>query len=173
MPDWNALFALTVPALEIFLRGTLTFLALMAMVRLAGQRETGGLGLTDIFLVVLVAQAVQPGMVSGASSLLDGALLAATVFFWSLVLDAVAYRWPALARVIKSQPRLLIDDGRFHHKALRRELMTEDELMVQLRLHGARDPSEVKRAYLEPNGVISVVRRDDGEVDEPPRPPTA
>lgn len=46
MPDWHSVFAPTVPPLELVLRGTITFLALMAMMRLAGQRESGGLGLT-------------------------------------------------------------------------------------------------------------------------------
>jgi uncharacterized membrane protein YcaP (DUF421 family) len=54
---------------------------------------------------------------------------------------------------------------------LRREFMTREEVLTQLRLHGIQDASQVKRAYLEPNGMISVVRRGDGEVDEPTEPP--
>lgn len=170
MPDWNAVFVPDVPLMETFLRGTITFLTLMAMVRLAGQRETGGLGLTDVFLVVLVAQAVQPGLVGGGGSVVDGALLAATVILWSLVLDALAYRSPFLARVIKAQPKLLVEEGRLCRGAMRRELMPTSELMTQLRLHGIEDISQVERTFLEPNGMISVVRRGGDEVDEPGRP---
>ncbi|GAA3643082.1 DUF421 domain-containing protein [Streptomyces chitinivorans] len=170
MPDWNTLFAPSVPLLELFLRGTVTFLLLMAMVRVAGQREAGGLGITDVFLVVLVGQAVAPGLVGKSSSIADGVLLAATVVCWSLALDAAAYRWPRLARVIKSRPRPLIEDGRLSRKVMRREMMTEGEIMTQLRLHGIEDVSQVRRAYLEPNGMISILRRGGGEPDEPPRP---
>ncbi|MFP8945072.1 DUF421 domain-containing protein [Streptomyces fenghuangensis] len=171
MPDWNTLFAPSVPLLELFLRGTVTFLLLMAMVRVAGQREAGGLGITDVFLVVLVGQAVAPGLVGKSSSIADGVLLAATVVCWSLALDAAAYRWPRLARVIKSRPRPLIEDGRLSRKVMRREMMTEGEIMTQLRLHGIEDVSQVRRAYLEPNRMISILRRGGGEPDEPPRPP--
>lgn len=108
MPDWNAGFVPSTPVLEIFLRGTITFLVLMAMMRAAGQREAGGLGITDVFLVVLVAEAVAPGLVGENHFVADGVMLAATVILWSLVLDAVAYRWPRLGRVIKARPRLLI-----------------------------------------------------------------
>ena len=170
MSDWNAVFAPSVSPLEIFVRGTVTFLVLMAMVRVSGQRETGGIGLIDIFLVVLVAQAVSPGLVGNSSSLADGALLAATVIFWGLALDAVSYRWPRLARIIKAHPRLLIENGRLNHKIMRRELMTTDEVLTQLRLHGIEDLSQVRRAYIEPNGMISILPRDEGGTDEPPRP---
>jgi hypothetical protein len=39
------------------------------------------------------------------------------------------------------------------------------------RLHGVQDPAEVRRAYLEPNGMISVIRRDGAETDTPEPPP--
>jgi uncharacterized membrane protein YcaP (DUF421 family) len=51
--------------------------------------------------------------------------------------------------------------------------MTRDEVRSQLRLHGIEDPSEVERAYIEPNGMISIVRRDRTEPDKPARPEAA
>lgn len=171
MPDWNTLFAPSVSPLELCLRGTVTFLVLTAMMRTAGQREAGGLGLTDVFLVVLVAQAFAPGLVGGSGSLTDGALLAATVIVWSVALDAVTYRWPRLSRAIKARPRLLIEDGRLHREVMRRELMSRDEVMVQLRLHGIDDLAQVERAYLEPNGMISIIlRRGENGGGQPVRP---
>lgn len=172
MPDWNTVFALSTSPMEMLLRGTITFLMLMAMMRVAGQREAGGLGLTDVFLVILIAEAAAPGLVGRSNSIADGLLLAATVIFWSVALDAVAYRWPRLARFIKARPRLLIEDGRLGRRVMRRELMTEDEIMVQLRLHGIEDISRVRRAYLEPNGMISVLCRNGGETVGPVRPET-
>lgn len=169
MPDWNAVFVLSTSPLELVLRGTVTFLMLMAMMRFAGQREAGGLGLTDVFLVILIAQAAAPGLVGNSSSIADGVLLAATVVFWSIALDALAYRWPRLARLIKARPRVLIEDGRLNRKAMRRELMTEGEVMVQLRLHGIEDISHVRRAYLEPNGMISILCRSGGGAGGPCR----
>ena len=51
--------------------------------------------------------------------------------------------------------------------------MTRDEVLSQLRLHGVQDLDEVERAYLEPNGMISVIRRDHREPDEPVQPEAA
>jgi uncharacterized membrane protein YcaP (DUF421 family) len=124
-------------------------------------------------LVVLVAEAAAVGLHGDATSVTDGVLLVATILFWSVAFDAIAYRWPRLGRLIKAQPRPLIKAGEVNPKVLRRELMTRDELVAQLRLHGIQDPSEIERAYIEPNGMISVLRRDDVEPDEPARPEVA
>ncbi|MEU1853757.1 YetF domain-containing protein [Streptomyces sp. NPDC019990] len=172
MPDWSAVFVPSVPPLELFLRGTISFLVLLAMMRVIGQRESGGLGISDILLVVLVAEAMAPSLEGDSSAIPDGLLVAATIVFWSLTIDAMAYRWPPLAHVLKARPRPLVEDGRVNRRALRRELMTEEEVMAQLRLHGVDDLSDVSRAYLEPNGMISIIRRGGGETDEPARPET-
>lgn len=44
-------------------------------------------------------------------------------------------------------------------RALRREYLPEDELMSQLRLKGVLELSEVRRAFMEPDGEISVIKR--------------
>lgn len=163
VPDWDTMLSPTMPVLELVLRGTITFLVLMALMRVVGQREAGGLGLTDLLVVVLVADAASAGFRGDASSVADGLVLVVTVLAWSVLLDAVGYRWPRLARVIKGRPRPLIRDGEVDRRAMRRELMTMDELLEQLRQHGIDDPRDVERAWLEPNGVVTVVSRDAGQ----------
>lgn len=174
MPAWDELLMPSVPLLEVVVRGTIVFLALTAMMRVVGQRESGGLGITDLMVVVLVAQAVSGGLVGDGTSVTDGLLLVAVILFWSVVLDAVSYRWPAVAAVLKSRPKPLVVDGELNRAAMRREFMTRDELLSQLRLHGIEDPAEIRRAYLEPNGMVSVLPRDgDGDGDsgeEAPKP---
>lgn len=172
MPDWQTLLEPSVPVVETFARGTLIFLAVFALMRTMGQRESGGLGITDVLLVVLVAEAAAVGLHGEAESVADGAVLVATILFWSLVLDAVAYRWPRLGKVLKAHARPLIEDGKLNRKVMRRELMTEEEVDAQLRLHGIRMIETVARAYIEPNGMISILRRD-GEETEPAEPPQA
>jgi uncharacterized membrane protein YcaP (DUF421 family) len=54
---------------------------------------------------------------------------------------------------------------------MRREFMTDEELLTQLRLHGLQDVAEVRRALLEPNGMVSVVRGDRAEPGQTDRHP--
>ncbi|WP_404439050.1 DUF421 domain-containing protein [Microbacterium aerolatum] len=57
-----------------------------------------------------------------------------------------------------------LTDGRLDRRTMRREFITEDELLTQLRAHGLSELSQVQRAHLEPNGEISVIPKD-GEGD--------
>lgn len=168
--DWPSIFAPHVPLLEGFIRGTVTFLALLALMRLVGQRESGALGITDVLLVVLVAEAAAAGLHGDAKSVTDGLVVVITMIFWSVAVDAVSYWFPGMARFLKARARPLIEDGKVNRKLMRREFMTVEEIRSQLRLHGIDDIGVVDRAYLEPNGMISIVRRDREET-EPVEPP--
>ena len=161
------------PVAELVLRGTLVFLGLMLCLRVAGQREAGGLGLTDLLLVVLVVDAASSGLAGDTDSVGDGFILVATILFWSVALDAVAYRWPRLGRILKARPKPLIEDGRLNKSVMRRELMTDVEVYAQLRIHGIERLDQVQRAYLEPNGMISVVAAEDEQTIDPPGSPAA
>lgn len=171
MADWTGMFTLETPPLELFLRGTVIYLMLLVLMRLVGQREAGGLGLTDVLIVVLIAQAVGGGLIGDSQSLTDAAVLAATILLCSVVVDAAAYRFPRLAAWTKARPRLLIEHGRINQAVLRREFMTTEELRSHLRLHGIEDLTEVRRAYLEPNGMISVLTDVGGSPETVSRPP--
>lgn len=133
-----------------------TFLGPMFLL-LVGHRETGSLGLTDLLVVLVAVDAASIGLSGESESIGDSFVLVLIVFAWSVVLDAIAYRWPRFGRVLKARPRLLIDNGQLDRRAMRRELMNEDEVYSQLRLHGIEDVSLVHRAYIEPNGMVSVV----------------
>ena len=118
-------------------------------------------------VVVLIADAAQNAMADDYRSLPDGLLLVATIVFWSYALDWLGFRFPWLRPFVHPRPLPLVKDGRMLQQNMRRELVTEDELMSQVRLHGCDDLSRVKEAYMEGDGRISVIIRD-GRGDEPP-----
>jgi uncharacterized membrane protein YcaP (DUF421 family) len=157
MVNWSAVFTPDTPLLELVLRGTVLFFALLVLTRVVGQRESGGLGMSDLIVAVLLGATLGDAMTGGGTSVVDGLVPVATVMLWSVAVDAIAYRWPPLTRILKGKPRPLISDGRLDRAALRRELISMDELLSQLRTHELDDISQVRRAYLEPNGEISII----------------
>jgi uncharacterized membrane protein YcaP (DUF421 family) len=158
--DWSQTFLPDTSLLEIFLRGTVVYLALFVMLRVVLKRESGGVGVTDLLVIVLIADAAQNAMAGSYNSIPDGLLLVATIIFWSYALDWLGYHVPRFERFLHPQPLPLIKDGRVLRARLREELITEEELASQLRLQGVEDPSDVKAAHLEPDGRVSVIERD-------------
>lgn len=168
--DWAKTFLPDTPLLEIFLRGTLTYLALFFLLRIVLKRESGGMGVTDLLVIVLIADAAQNAMADDYTSILDGILLVATIIFWSHALNWLGFRFPAIQRLVHPRALPLMRDGRLLRRNMKQELITEGELLSQLRLQGIDDPAEVKAAYMEGDGRISVICRDGRSAGAPERP---
>lgn len=158
--DWKAMLVPDTPLLEIAVRGTLVYLSLFLLLRVILKRESQGLGVTDLLVVVLIADAAQNAMADDYRSIPDGILLVAVILFWAWFLDWVSFRSPRLDRLLKPQKLPLVRDGRRLRKNMAKELITEEELDSQLRLQGIEDVARVKVAYMEADGGISVITTD-------------
>jgi uncharacterized membrane protein YcaP (DUF421 family) len=159
--DWKSVFVPTVSLLEIVLRGTVVYLLLFFVLRVL-RREAGALGISDLLVVVLIADAAQNAMSSEYKSVTEGAALVGTIIAWDYSLDWLGYRFQALGRLLRPAPLPLVKDGRALRQNLRREMVSMEELMSQLREQGVEHLSEVKKCYLEGDGHVSVIKKDSG-----------
>ena len=158
MPDLGSMFGFSSNPIELVLRGSVMYWALFLLFRFVLRRDAGSLGIADILLLVLIADASQNAMAGGYTSLSEGLLLVATIAFWSWLTDWAAFRWPAARRFAEPPPLVLVRRGRLHRGNLRREMVTVPELMAALRENGVDKLSDVKIARMEPDGMISVIR---------------
>ena len=167
--DWVQIFKPDTAPLEIFLRGSVVYLALFSMLRVVLRREAGTLGISDLLVVVLIADAAQNAMAGNYTSLPDGLLLVATIIFWSFALEWLGYHVPWIGRFVHPPPLLLVRDGRLLRRNMRRELITEEELMSQIRQQGAHDLASVRTACMEGDGRISVITKAHENHKDPER----
>jgi uncharacterized membrane protein YcaP (DUF421 family) len=158
--DWAQMFSFTMSPMEIFIRGTLTFLFLFCLFRFIVHRDVGGLGISDLLVLVIIADASQNAMAGGYKSIIDGFLLIGTIIGWSLLLNYLSFRFELMRRFVLPRPLCLIKDGVKHERNLRREFISDEELAEMLREHEIEDISEVRRAYLEPDGQVTVFRKN-------------
>lgn len=158
--DWHGVFVPTMSLLELVLRGTLMYFVLFILLRLVRKRQAGGIGTTDLLVIVLLVEVSGPGFAAKHHSVVEGAVLVATVLMWSHFIEWVAHRFPAIENLLREPALLLIENGQMLRKNMRAELVTTEELMAQLRENGVEDPADVKRACMEANGSISVIKMD-------------
>lgn len=156
---WGGLLDPTNSLFNSVLRGTVVYLALFAALRMMNNRRSGNMGVSDLLLVTLLSGAVENSMVGEGRSLTEGGVVAATIFFWAYALDWLAFRFPRLRWLVRSGPQTVIEDGRILRAGLKRELLTEEDLLAQLRAQGVDDVATVRRAFVEANGSLSVIAR--------------
>ena len=159
--DWQHFFLPSVALAELILRGSLIYLGIFTLMRFVLKREAGTIGLPDLLMTVLIADAAQNAMAAEYHSITEGAVLIATIVFWNYALDWLGHRFPRVERLLHPPPLLLVRDGRVLRRNMRQELVTEEELMSHLRQHGIAELAQVKEAYMEGDGQISVIPRDE------------
>lgn len=157
--DFRQLFVPSISPLEGILRISIVYLSIFFTLRFVLKREAASLGISDLLVVVLIADAVQNAMADSYTSVTDGLILAGTLVFWDWFLSYAAMRWRTARVIIRPAPLLLIRDGRIIWHNLGKEHLTEDELLSQLRLQGVESVDEVKLAFMETDGRISVIPR--------------
>jgi uncharacterized membrane protein YcaP (DUF421 family) len=155
--DWQSIFAIDTPILEIIVRGSVVYWSLFILLRIIGKREAGAIGITDLLVVVLLADAVQSGMIGESHSVTDAIVLVVVILFWSYFLDWIGYRFPWVQRMVHPGSLILVKNGRIIKRHLDKELLTEEELLAELRKKGVDDLQQVKAAYMEGDGHFSVI----------------
>jgi uncharacterized membrane protein YcaP (DUF421 family) len=161
MPDWGQVFVPDLSLLESFVRGSAVYLSLVVLFRIVLKRQAGSLALTDVMLVVLISECASPALSAEAKSVPNGLVAVAALLFWNYVLDRLAYHWPWLQRLLEPRPLQLVKDGKLVRENMDAESITDEELEAQLREHGIDDVSKVKAAYIESEGNVSVIPKDD------------
>lgn len=157
--DWRGMFLPTYPIIEIVLRGSLTYLALFVVMRFVHKRQAGAIGIADLLVVVLIADASANAFGREYQSVTEAVLLVLTIVGWDYALDWAEYRFPWLRSLTRPRPLPLIRNGRLIRGNLRREMITEEELKAELRKEGVDNVAQVAEARMEGDGKISVIRR--------------
>ncbi len=140
-------------------RGLLIFVAALIMVRTGDKRFFSRKSAFDVILGFVLASMLARG-INGSAPLFP-TLGAGFVLVWlHRLLGASARRWHALGWLIKGQSDKVVDSGRAIPEALRRNDLSERDLLEDLRLNGGtRELTEVEEAWMERNGDVSVIKR--------------
>lgn len=154
--DWSGIFALDTSPLELVVRGTVMYFVLLVFHRMVPRRTVGSISIMDLILVVLIAEAAGKAM-GDYNSIGAGVILVATLFWWTTALNWLTYAVPAIERLLSPSLLPVVSGGRLLRRNMRTEFLTEAELTQQLRLKGIEDLSEVKAAFVESDGSLSVI----------------
>ena len=154
------MFVPTESILEIVIRGSIMYVAMFVLLRIF-RRQAGTIGIADLLVVVVIADAAQNGMAGDSKSITEAVILIGTIVLWDWIFDWAGFRSSVIGKLVSPEPLLLVQDGRLVRKNLEKEMITEDELMAQLRLQGLEKLGSVKKCYLESNGRFSILTESD------------
>lgn len=156
--------------LEIAGRTIVIFLYTLLLIRWMGKRGMGNLTPFEFAIIVALGSAVGDPMFQADVPLLHCMLVITLVIGLQRGLAAFSAHNEWAERALSSTPSILVIDGVIQVENLRSESFTREELLEELRLKGIEQLGDVRIAYLEPSGELSVMRRQqarDGLSAEP------
>jgi uncharacterized membrane protein YcaP (DUF421 family) len=150
--------------LRVFLISMLAYGSLILVLRLAGKRSLSKLNAFDLVVTVALGSTLATVLLTKDVALVEGALAFSMLALlqWLVSRLSVSSRW--FSQLVRSQPRLLVEDGRYRNAAMAEERVTTDEVDAAMRNAGIGRIEDVAALILETDGSMSVIRRAEGEL---------
>ncbi|MBR0446160.1 MAG: DUF421 domain-containing protein [Oscillospiraceae bacterium] len=143
----------------LFLRAVFLYLVVIAVIRLLGKRQLGQLEPSEVAVTMLIADLASFPMQETGISILSGIVPILAVLGMEVVLSFLSMRNIKIRKMLCGKPVILMENGRFLQENMRKNRVTLDELISQLRQNNVIDPSVVQYAILETGGNLSVFVR--------------
>lgn len=140
------------------LRAVLVYGVMLVVIRLLGKRTIGNFSAFDLLVALMLGEIVDE-IIYGDVSLAQGFVAIFTLAAVEYANSWISYSSATANRWVEGEPTPLVVDGALQREAMRRERMHERDVMAELRLAGIEDLEKVKRATLETDGEVSVIRQ--------------
>lgn len=148
--DWQGLARTT-------LVGLLAYVGLVVFLRLSGKRTLSKLNAFDLVVTVALGSTLATILLNEDIALAEGLVAFATLIGLQWLVAWSSVRWPALARTVRAEPAVLARDGQSIPAALKRERITEEELLSAVRDAGGRNLSQADVVILEGDGALTAI----------------
>jgi uncharacterized membrane protein YcaP (DUF421 family) len=137
--------------------GTLAYAALVLSLRISGKRTLAKLNAFDLTVTVALGSTLATILLSEDVALAEGVTALLLLILLQFVVAFLSVRSRSFARLVRSEPTLLLRNGTLCREAMRRARITEQELETVLRTDGECRFEAVSAIILESDGSFSVI----------------
>ena len=146
------------PVVRIVVVGVLMYAALVLIFRISGSRTLASMNAFDFIVTVAIGAVFGRTLTAKGVALIESVTALALLVALQYLVASVQTQWPFFKRVITNPPALLYFRGTFLRDALRRQRVTEEEVLGAVRKKQLGSLDEVEAVVLEPSGEFSVIR---------------
>ncbi len=150
---------------EKAIRTAAVYLALLALLHLAGKRELAQLNSLDLVVLLLLSNVVQNAVIGNDNSLLGGLLGAVVLIGANAALVRASFMSPRFRRTVQGSPTTVSENGKIDDRALQRLALTREELLAGLRRQGF-EIEDTERVTLEPEGTFNATPKPKPSLDD-------
>jgi uncharacterized membrane protein YcaP (DUF421 family) len=148
--------------MDIVLRAGLAYFFVLLLTRIVGRRELSALEPFDVILLVVLGDLIQQGVTQSDYSVIGLMLAGGTIALLQTGVSFLGFRSPKKAGlVLDGEPIVLVEDSRWIPNNLRRERLTEEEVLVEARAQNIAHLAEIQWAILETSGKVTFIKKSE------------
>lgn len=156
---FGSMFHLQIPLLEKVVRPIIVYFFLIFLLRIFGKRELAQLNPFDLVVLLSLSNVVQNALIGNDNSVTGGIVGAFSLLGINWLVVRFLYSSPKVDRIVEGTEQVLIADGIVDQAALRKELLTEQELLAVVHRQGFDGFEDVRKCVLGPNGSFYIEGR--------------
>jgi uncharacterized membrane protein YcaP (DUF421 family) len=145
--------------MDLVLRAIFLYFFVFLITRVIGRRELSQLAPFDIILLIVAGDAIQQGLTQDDYSITGAVLVVGTFAVLQLLTSYASFRFVRLRPILEGEPIVIIQNGKLLDRNLKRERLTEDEVLEEARQQQITSLDDVEWAVLENSGKISFIAK--------------
>lgn len=165
--EWNRVLLNDLPVeflLEVLFRTAMMFVILLVSLRFTGKRGVKQLSIFEIVIIIALGSAAGDPMFYEDVGLLPALVVFLVVISLYRFVTWLTGKSKWFEELLEGKTEMLIDNGFFSHIKFQQEAIAQDEFFSELRLKSVEHLGQIKYAFLEPSGNISIYFFSDEEV---------
>ena len=143
--------------LRVLIITPLAYLALISLLRVSGKRTLSKMNAFDFVVTVALGSTFATIILSSDVALIEGVLAFFMLIASQFVITWLSVRSEAVKQFVKSEPSLLFHNGDFLTRVMKRERVTEEEVLAAVREQGKGSLEAVGAVVLETDGTFSIL----------------
>lgn len=141
----------------VLIRTIILYLFIIVGIRLLGKHQIGQLEPSELVLTLIIADLASVPMQDNGIPLLSGLIPIVVLLCLSSIFSVLCTKSIKFRTLLCGRPSIMVQNGQVVEAELRKNRLTLDELMEELRIQGYADSKSIKFALLETNGQLSVL----------------
>ncbi|NPU13159.1 DUF421 domain-containing protein [Bradyrhizobium sp. 83002] len=145
--------------------GIPAYIALVLFLRISGKRTLTKLNAFDLVITVALGSTLSAVLLNKSISLTEGVLAFGLLIVLQYCITWLSVRWRSIETIVKSEPTLLLHQGRFLDQAMMQQRITRAEVLSAIRTSGKGELSAILAVVLETDGSMSILDNTSGSGD--------
>ncbi|MDQ4121182.1 MAG: DUF421 domain-containing protein [Acidobacteriota bacterium] len=154
--DWFGIF-------RVLVVGVLAYVALIFWLRISGKRTLSKWNAFDFVVTIAIGSTIASVILSKDVPYFEGVLALVLLILLQFVITWLSVRFNKFENLIKAEPTLLLDKGKFVDEAMKSQRVTESEVRAAVRSAGLASLEAVEAVVMETDGSLSVIKKSNDD----------